>query len=559
MQIRKGEAAAINTGLNPEPALAIPAMGGTAPGIRNRDVPSTNVSLRGDRPAALPQNPGEPDYRDSRGGAADKLSTSQPKAENTAALSTSINNQAVKDKIQQYRNNPKLQVQQLRLSVEDFYSSTSCPASLKSAYVDVNAAISTGIIPESRNLFSNTEKPFFRLMGAIGKMHSMLDKADKGINPIVGKPLIEFAECVCAAISPQLLLDDDQLSAKDHLSTLDTIDYMKAFESTGTKLMESASRCESNEERKQAFQVVGPVMPARLYGTESFSPVILDHPFSYEDSLFALSRGIFLLTAGRSERGVHGGSYYEPLVVMLHDAVHLHRFFPYDNEDAAEKLQGLASVLYKIIKDNPTGDQEKFFLMAHLMFHESDPFGMQHLGKHLNEPTEVFDFLYSKFDDQVQCETDLNLDLGGSLEWHKLYIDIFIKLKKDPSGYEGLNQRIRDNHKKLTDGSFRRGTPFAYDPISAILKLKSKSERDLLHKKLFPGVLQDQLPCFRDKIIDLRKKHELSDTDPPTDAYLHDLFLWKADSYNSYAGYKIIRDFMAEMKEKIYPSISEYI
>jgi hypothetical protein len=488
---------------------------------------------------------------------------------------------AVEEKILLYYSDPDLQMKDISMVVEHFYSRSDCPPELKLAYDDVKQVMETGTISKDRLVKNEKNKPFFRLLAAkagmqrICESQSRISFSDKRSHLIDPNILLKFAQCSCAAISKKYLFIDLAIGRE---STFRSTAVVENLEEIGKNLIEDISNDISAEGIKD--RILKAPIPDLVHGyqTKHFYPILLTQKLAFftpDSFLFAASKGFFPLAVGESDRGIHGGLMNDPLEIFIHDLEHANIFLIEDECEYgammrelldrpfipvgthAALLSHLTDTLRRTIKGLDISDNEKenHLLMAYFLLHENAP-KLDYLAIELKTPKAVFDYLFSTYHTILRVGLKIGLDSVESCAYELEVMKRRSNLKPHVlARYElHLKHALEDRSNR---GQYTAGTRHSYDAIESIIDLKSKVERDALTEKLYPGSAEKNIPNFREIKAELRKKHALTETAEPTKAYLRELFLWKCQNYEARIAEKIIKDHMREMKDKIYPLIAD--
>jgi hypothetical protein len=305
-------------------------------------------------------------------------------------------------------------------------------------------------------------------------------------------------------------------------------------------------------------------------------PIILCGPlglYTFKASTYAFANNIGLLALSKSERGVHGGIYQEPLVIFSHDVIHHKYIIPIEDSVLAARFFKFSRYLFEIINTKiPEIEQEYYFFGAHMILHENIYPQLSKDNKINLNPTlsEIIDYCFCGI--LKTSFTDLLLTSDIEPYEHKLRMlenSLFLAEKSNNSNkIKDLKNKMNEieNYKKQSkiEDVVKTGgnDPFCYDIIESLLYVTGDPEKKrTLEARILPGFGE----FSKNLSIELKKKYSIyENTDKDSEKYknyLQDyyrqLYKYKTHNFNTLEVYKALREYMIGFRNKVKPYLEE--
>jgi hypothetical protein len=434
---------------------------------------------------------------------------------------------------------------------------------LKMAYTDVKNLFENGSytkrLDRDQAIFSKMLGAYMRIHAAESFVKDYADPEKYNFHPAVIGIIAMNAN---ALMSKQLLTSSLNISGTQNAPTQYAIDYMDNLRETGAYILQKLEHQTNQADVLSEVSKIKKDISAKLLNqreylrgwqfiSKYFYPITLIGElglYTFEASVHAFKEGFILMNQSRSDRGVHGGTFQEPLAIFIHDLVHESLILSTDNRESAFLFKNFAAALHDSIKNSVWTDAEKksAFFAAHLLLHESDPknIASDALVIENKNQKKVFDFIFTRY--LTQGFNDLHLQ-NSPAEYYDYMKKTYLLLQSPDLAlkYEKRRERLVLEKDKTID-------PFCYDVIEGLFSVSDEKTKKILEARIIPGLeaKKAELKIIHNIGPDLKLK------DFPK-AYLNDLYLYKCHNYDPVEAFKSIREFMYAFKEKIYPSMSE--
>lgn len=382
--------------------------------------------------------------------------------------------------------------------------------------------------------------------------------------------LAQIAHFANALVSFELL-QSKPLRSDNYGPHVQALEVLQKLYLEGAKIIKDIGTI-SPVDRAKKYKFNVPSLVWHMY--EDLYPIILPGSlgvYTHEAAVFAFANSLALLGVSKSERGVHGGLFQEPLVIFSHDTIHHKYILTEDDKVKAHRFLSFSRALYEAIKEMiPEDEQEFFFWCADMVLHEVDypEYSQDYLVNQKPVLSEIFDLCWT----HVLATYFKDLNLSSELEPIEEKIrNMNIFLLKYPQPVASTSEGFMQPYIDYTSDPTRKieqvvkvgkHSRFGYDVVETMfhLTLDPEKKRQLEHK-----ILPDLAAYTASLKTKLRESFGITDTtDRNSEAYKNylkelnsQLYTYKTQNYRPLEAYKALKERMLEFKSRILPILNE--
>lgn len=477
----------------------------------------------------------------------------------------------IQEKMVRYVIDPETQVRDIHVYIDSAYEKHA----LKKEYDLAREVIKSG---DASSVPEEMKTPqFYSILGALTEIEilrqSIKPYGDPEAYHFNPKVLALIGRASSALISFDLLQGNTDEKMKSYGPYTRAISVLNALQEQGKKV--------TVELRGQPIgQVVNSADLIKQGPTAAYNhlyPAILPGSlgvYTFKASTYAFANSMGLVGLAKSERGVHGGLYKEPLVIFCHDVIHHEYIIRKENPEVAARFLELSRNLYEVVNAKvPEDQQEYFYFGTHMLLHENDFFQEKAVDKQCMTKQSRSELLEATFCGTLETafndfklsskiepiEPSLRAVEGRLLDKSKLNPNTLARLEKQLKEYEQykLSSDIESVVKK--EGH----DPFPFDIVESLLYVTNDpAKKAALEAQIVPGLSEFKIKLYNNE--ELKNKYSINPSDKTSQNYkdyqkecFRQIYEYKTTHYDTLEGYKAIRAFLTDIKDKIKPWLEE--